>query len=376
MTSILLLSLLSLSSADVGAAAAVVELAEDERTRVGVRVEALESAEMPKTFRVVGQVARSPGATHPLRSLVDGRVETIHVAPGDRVRAGEALVAMHSHTLHQLQAELLEAVQELRLAETRLEAGRQLDELEGISRVELDRRRQLAFKARLAVDAAKIELADLGFPADAIAELEALDGVIPETHADLVVRAPVSGVVLSLDVSPQAWVREYEPLLLIGDPDRLELALEMAPAAAAQVRAGDLVEFRPVGQAGPPLRARVITQLPEVSPESRTMTLRAELLTRDDTLVPGLFVEGTLASASAAGAGFRVPESAVTRLADRDHVFVEERVGVYRAQPVTLGAFEQGGYEVRSGLAPGDRVVISGAFLLKSKLQQQGSETP
>ncbi len=356
-----------------------VELRPEERQRAAIETLVVESRATPRTIRVVGEIVRSPGATHPVRSLVEGRIERIDVAPGDSVTKGQPLLLMHSHTLHQLQAQLLEAIQELALAENRVEAGRQLLEIEGISRMEVDRREQEAFKVRLAVEAAKIELHDLGLSDLEIQALSTVDRTHPDTHPDLVVRAPIEGVVLELSISPQGWVQPWEPLMVIGDPDRLELQLQLTPAAASTVGPGDLVEFHPVGEPECACRATVVTRVPQVDPETRTVTIRAAIQTSSAQALPGVFVEGTLIGRERAATGFVVPEHAVTRLAAQgptsepegsagDHVFVELSEGVYEARPVTLGRFDAGGYEVISGLAEGDRIVVQGVFLLKSKL--------
>lgn len=363
MNALLLIALLI--SVDVSS---VVELTPDERDRAGIVSEVVEARAANRRIRVVGEIVRSPGATQAVRSLVEGRIERIDVAPGDRVRVGDPLLLMHSHTLHQLQAELLQAVQELKLAETRLAAGRQLFEIEGIARVELERREQEAFKTRLAVEAAKVELHDLGFTDAEIEALSNVDTTHPDTHPDLLVRAPVDGVVLELPIAPQTWIQPWETLLVLGNPEHLELALQLTPGDAEGVRTGDRVDFSPVGQPECECIARVVTRVPQVDPETRTVTIRAAIESGELGVLPGVFVEGNLESSEDVSRRPFVPESALTRLAGEDHVFVVRDDGGYEARSVRLGRSENGRYEIVSGLEPGERLVTEGVFLLKSKL--------
>ncbi|MCB1034486.1 MAG: biotin/lipoyl-binding protein, partial [Acidobacteria bacterium] len=112
-----------------------VRLSAAAQARAGVLVRPVEARSFGDQIRVLGKAVRAPGATQTVKSIVDGRVERILVTPGDAVEANQALLEIHSHMLHELQGRLLRESEALKLAEARLEAGRQLLEIEGISRV-------------------------------------------------------------------------------------------------------------------------------------------------------------------------------------------------------------------------------------------------
>jgi RND family efflux transporter MFP subunit len=181
------------------------------------------------------------------------------------------------------------------------------------------------------------------------------------------VAAPVDGVVLELLVQQHEWVQEYEPLLVIGDPGRVELELQLPPDQASSVSPGDVVEFVPVGRPDISGRATVITRVPRVDPITRTLAVRASITSRGDGLFPGAFIEGTLTHGVPRTAA-SVPESAVIRVGGADVVFVQSEVGVYESRPVELGQFNGTRYEVREGVDVGEDVVVQGVFLLKSVL--------
>ncbi len=58
-----------------------------------------------------------------IKALVEGQVDAVHVAPGDRVPRGGALVTLESHDLHDLKGRYLRAREALRMAGNRVEAG-------------------------------------------------------------------------------------------------------------------------------------------------------------------------------------------------------------------------------------------------------------
>jgi len=359
-----------LSISAVCSASQTVRLTAEEQTRAGTVVRPVTERSFGDQFRVVGQVVRSPGSTVPVKVVVPGRIEKILATPGTRVKAGQPVFLMHSHALHGLQADYLRAGEQLRLAEIRVEAGRKLLELEGISRLELEERQQRAFAARLELDATRAELMDLGYTKAELEEIESRRN--PDPH--LTIRAPAGGVVLELGVEPQEWVQAYRLLMVIGDPSRVELELQIPPDQASSVGKGDPVEFNPAARPGAVGHAVVVTSVPQVDPTTRTIVIRAAITDSATTLVPGVFVEGSLTHGVSRTAPF-VPESAVTRLEGRDVIFVRTGAELFESRPVELGQADGEVYEVKAGLGPGDEVVVQGVFFLKSAiLKEAGGE--
>jgi len=333
------------------------------QARAGIEVQPVAERIFGSEIRVVGQVVRSPGSTVPVQTILPGRVELVSAAPGDRVVEGQVLLVLHSHQLLTLQTELLGATSSARLAATRLEAGRQLYELQGISRVELDTREQEELSARLEADSLRSELVDHGYPEGAVAKLLETR----QTDAHLPMAAPIDSVVLELHVQTHEWVREYALLMVLGDPDSLELELQLPPAEASNVGAGDSVEFAPVGRPESVGHATVLTRVPQVDPKTRTLRIRAKIEEGFACLFPGAFVDGTLVHGTAFTSP-AVPESAVIRAGGRDIVFVRRGPELFAALPVELGALDGSWYQVSSGLEAGDEVVTRGVFLLKSAM--------
>jgi RND family efflux transporter MFP subunit len=355
--------------ASVAAGAEIVELDARQQKRAGVVVGSVEERRFGDSQRVVGQVIRVPGSTLTVKAVIPGRVENLRVAPGDRVRKGQVLVELHAHELLGMQARLLQTRDRATLAATRLESGRELYAIEGISRLDLQVREQEAYAAELDFNVIREELLDHGFPETS------LDEVLEnrKTDAHLPVVAPMSGVLLELVVEDQEWVEEYQTLLVMGDPQRVELELQIAPDLAASVLAGDMVEFAPVGRSDQLGRATIVTKVPQVDPGTRTIKLRAEIVNDNVSLYPGVFVEGSVAHGEARRAA-GVPASAVINIAGDDVVFVEVGEGSFEARPVELGVFDGTAHEVLGGVAVGDRIATGGVFLLKSTLVGGGGE--
>ncbi len=82
-----------------------------------------------------------------------------------------------------------------------------------------------------------------------------------------------------------------------------------------------------------------------------------------------MFAQARLALAGATtGEGLMVPADAVQEVEGRSAVFVEEAPGTYQVRPVTTERLPDGRLQLTGGVEPGERVVLEGAFTLKSEL--------
>jgi Cu(I)/Ag(I) efflux system membrane fusion protein len=255
------------------------------------------------------------------------------------------------------------------MARAKLAAGERLLEIQGIAELEVGSRRLRARAAQRAFEAARAELVDLGLGDDAIHRV--LGG---EADPHLTLRTNTSGVVLELAVQPHLWIEPYEPLVVLGDGQRLEVALQIPSDQVDRVAAGDSVEFRPVGaSSGAAGLARVLSRVPEVDPDTRTLRVRATIERGIGGLFPGVFVEGELRHGEPRTT-LALPTEAVIVVDGEDSVFVRRSDERFECVAVSLGAREGGFVEVHEGLEAGDRVATGGVFLLKSAMLASGGE--
>jgi cobalt-zinc-cadmium efflux system membrane fusion protein len=338
--------------------------------RAGVLVRPVLLRAFGEQVPIFGEVVRSPGTTLTVKTPMEGRVLDLLVSPGDAVATGDPLIVIHSHEIHARQAELLTRREELRLALYRKEAGEELYALEGISRIELEQRRQEAMSARIGYDLVRHELQDLGFSEEELAELEQHG----EADGKLTVRASTDGRVLEMAVQRHQWTQTFEPLMVLGDPGRLELQVRIPPSDASRVAIGDRIDFVPVGRPESAGTGQVLTPIPTVDPTTRTVAVRAEILSTPEPLFPGVFIEGMLIHGESRSS-LSVPESAVIRIGGSDYVFVSlSEPGGFEARPVELGRFNGTRYEVLRGLSEEEEVAVQGVFFLKSALLQGRGE--
>jgi Cu(I)/Ag(I) efflux system membrane fusion protein len=117
-------------------------------------------------------------------------------------------------------------------------------------------------------------------------------------------------------------------------------------------------------------KGKVGAILPEVNAATRTLKARIEFSNPRGELVPGMFVTVDLLSQSR-GEVDQVPSEAVIQTGKRAVVVLAETAGdgKQRFAPVDveIGLESNGMTEIRKGLKPGDKVVVSGQFLIDSE---------
>jgi Cu(I)/Ag(I) efflux system membrane fusion protein len=146
---------------------------------------------------------------------------------------------------------------------------------------------------------------------------------------------------------------------------------EVPESQASLLRIGATVEARSPAVPGMVFKGKVQAILPEINPNTRTLKARVELANAGGQLSPGMFV--TIALSGPADEGLLVPSEAVIRTGKRNVVMVAEADGKYRPVEVTVGDEANGQTQIAKGLVAGQRVVVSGQFLLDSEASMKSA---
>ncbi len=141
------------------------------------------------------------------------------------------------------------------------------------------------------------------------------------------------------------------------------VAAEVPEARLSEVRVGQACVARFYGSPEATYRGRVRSLGTAVSRERRTLPVLFELRDEQGRLRPGMFADVGL------GADERevllVPAEAVLHVGRADYILVAAEPSLFRVATVRVGESYEGRLQVVEGAKPGDRVVSSGAILLK-----------
>jgi RND family efflux transporter MFP subunit len=171
-----------------------------------------------------------------------------------------------------------------------------------------------------------------------------------------VIRSPFTGVVVDKLANIGDLAAPGKPLFTMYEQGRLWLEANVPEDMLAGIHIGELRTLR-IDARGRDLRGRVLEIVPSSDPSTRTVVVRVHLEDPRE-VVPGMF--GRLLIPSAPEQVLTVSASAVTRAGQLTMVDVVDQNRVQR-RTVQLGRAIGGRFEVLSGLAAGETVVLPNA---------------
>lgn len=190
------------------------------------------------------------------------------------------------------------------------------------------------------------------------------------------IRIPIypefSGVVIEKMVQPGQYVNAGETLFSIADLSTVWVELEVYENDTRAIKTGQAVDIRSSAFPGELFKGKVSLVYPYLDPKTRTMRVRVSLPNPGMKLKPDMFVKATVAMPL--GEGIAVPVTAVMDSGKRQLVWVELSPGSFEPRQVTVGSRIGDRVQIVSGLATGDKVVVSGGYLIDSESQLNGGK--
>jgi Cu(I)/Ag(I) efflux system membrane fusion protein len=306
---------------------------------LGVRTAEVRKGALSPAVEAVGSVAYNERETAVVQARSNGFIERLHVrAPLDPVRKGQALADLYVPDWVAAQEEYLSV---RRMSGTRLEA---------------------------LVDGARQRMRLAGM-SDAQIETVESSGKV---HPRLTVVAPIAGVVAELGAREGMTVMSGAMLFRINGLSTVWVNAEVRETQAADVRIGNTVEARTPALPERVFKGKVSAILPELNATTRTLKARVELANPSGELKPGMFVTVNFAPAARKEA-LLVPSEALIQTGKRNVVIVAQGDGKFAPVDVEIGAESNGETEIRKGLEAGQKVVLSGQFLIDSEASLRGS---
>jgi Cu(I)/Ag(I) efflux system membrane fusion protein len=188
----------------------------------------------------------------------------------------------------------------------------------------------------------------------------------------IVLRAPTEGVVSTLDAREGQRLSAGMPILTINGLHTVWLDAAIPQGQAGGIVAGTSVVATVSARPGETFRGRVEALLPDIDATTRTQHARIVLDNPNETLAPGMFAELQLQSGGDRNV-LLVPDEAVIATGMSTRVIVAEANGRFRPVAVRTGLSSDGKTEILAGLRSGERVVVSGQFLIDSEASLSGA---
>jgi Cu(I)/Ag(I) efflux system membrane fusion protein len=190
------------------------------------------------------------------------------------------------------------------------------------------------------------------------------------TNGTITITSPISGVIQTLDARAGVTLAQGQTLAQVTGIGTVWLNAAVPEAQAGVVRIGQSATATFTAFPGETFGGRIIAILPTAQADSRTLTVRIELVNRSGRLRPGMFAQVALGGETRPA--LLVPSEAVIRTGTRTIVMLATDDGRYHPAEIRTGREGGGQTEIIEGLAVGEKVVASGQFLLDSEASLTG----
>lgn len=325
-----------------------------------IKVEAVKEKTLNETLRVTGKVSVNDTAVAKIGSNVTGRLLKIQAILGQDVKKGEVLAILNSTELGTAQMNYLKAMSDANLKQRAVERAQVLIQADVIATAELQKRESERDQAEIEKEAAADQLRVIGMSAQDIQKLARTRKI----HSVSPIISTVNGTIIERKVTEGQVVQPSDLLYTVADLDHVWVVAEVPEQQAEFVHEGDLVEAEIPALNNAKFEGKLIFVGDTVNPETRTVTVRMDILNLKHELKPAMLanmlIQGKPKTIPV------VPASAVIRENNKDYVFVILANGQYRLREVTLDSPIDDMRRIRSGLKVGEKIVIDGAFHLNN----------
>lgn len=284
-----------------------------------------------------------------IAAQVPGRVTSVLVHAGDRVKVGQPLARLDERMAEQQalagRSQAVALTAQLEAARRKYERDQQLAQLGFLSAAALERS-ESDFKSAQAQTEAQLAL---------------VKSSVVQTGLHVLV-APYSGVVSMVDVEVGDMASPGVPLIGIYDPSEMRVVLNIPQTRVATLHGEAATIEIPAATGGhTSIRSTNVTFLPTADPMSQMVQARFALPSKSEGLTPGMFARARLSTAAAThrvSPRYLVPSRAIFRRSELTAVYVLDRAQKPQLRLVRSGRVQGEVTEILSGLEAGEKVVL------------------
>jgi len=320
-----------------------------------ITVTTVRKGSLTQNLFVSGNLVAIPNRDAKMSALVPGRIQSVKVAEGDFVQAGQEVAELDNASLHD---QLMQAEAAVTQARANVENAKiAAERAEGLLTRGIAARKEVEdAKTQLSVNQALLQ------------QSEAAASSARTQVGRLVLRAPFAGTVVHrfLGVGEQVDGTSAQPVLEIAEIGALELLGTVPASRLSAIPKGTRFIFQTPAVPNVAFSAHIIDALPAVDPTTDNGAVRIRIDNGKHMLKLGMFVSIELP----------LKESAVGLIVPKQAVYPDERgePHVYRVKqdeaefvPVELGVQTKDEAQILSGLQEGDTVILSGGYGLPEK---------
>jgi membrane fusion protein, copper/silver efflux system len=326
-----------------------VKITPDKQQLIGVKIEQVEKGSTLHNIRLLGKVVADETRVYQINSSVAGWIRLVYPFPtGSLVKKGEPLATFYAPEFLAAEQSYIFSLSSPNLRSNVKISGTQPNLIGQSVRQYED------------------NLRNLGMGESQIKDL----GRTREFAESIQIESPVTGFILARNISPGLRFEKGAEFYRIADLRKVWILIDTYGNEAKYFRPGERV---PVRYQGETFNATVSSVLPQFDPSSRTLKVRLVADNPRYALRPEMFVDVEFPVTMPPA--LTVPVDAVLDSGLKKTIFIDRGNGFFEPRKVETGRYFGDRVEILKGLMAGERIVVSGNFLIDSESRFKSSSS-
>src|SRR5499433_2292968 len=308
--------------------------------------------EIQRKLVLPATVEADPSRTVKVLPPVTGRITELKVQLGERVVEGQELAVIDSGDLAQAYSDVEKAQSSVTLTKKALDRQLGLLKIGGGAIKDREQAESDYSQAVAEFDRAQTRLRSIGVSAEQIANSRLLT-----------MKAPVAGSLIDLQVAPGAFLNDLTAAAMtIANLETIWVTANVPEKDISFVFTGQTVNVNFPAYPDKVFSGKVLFVSDVIEPDTRRNKVRIAFDNPDKAMKPNMFANATFVAPPVSR--LMVPTSALLMTNDRTSVFVEVAEWAFERRNVDVAYQEGATAMVKSGLQPGERIVVKGAVRL------------
>lgn len=358
----LILGLILLSAVQTGYTADHVVVNARQIQSLGITTAALPNKQSGEVSGLPAQVVIPGNQLYIISTPMPSMIEQTLVGVGDSVRKGQIIARLQSPALAEAQRGLLQSAVQSTLARENLSRDEALYKDGIISETRYRTTRGQALETQASLAERKAMLRASGMSDAAIAQLQSGNNL----SSQFTLTSPIDGVVLEKTASAGQRLDAAVPIFRIARVDTLALEIQAPLSVTRDLKIGADVTIPAHAATG---RLTAIGR--SLTGANQTVLLRAIILSGTENLRSGQFVEASISTTANSGTQWEIPNSAISRIAGKNVVFVQTPQG-FRALHISILNEGAQSSVIQGALKGDEQIAVHGVSALKANMMGIG----